>query len=223
MKGFFAAAVMAACVCAAPLPATAEVNVNIGIGLPPPIVFPAPPSMVVLPDTNYVYVAPGLDVDIYFWDGWWWRLWDGRWYRSRHHNRGWGYYSRTPRFYYDVDPGWRRYYHSRAWRGHRWDYRPIPHQRLQRNWKGWRDSRHWDRRGRTWDVRDYRPPAPGQRRELRRQHQELYRQQPAVRRPQPSAERRHGAPVPQHQPRHQAVPPRMERPDVRQGPPPRSM
>ena len=77
--------------------------------LPPPIPFVAPPEMVVIPET-YVYVAPDIDVDLFFWNGWWWRLWEDRWYRSHYYNRGWGYYNNVPSFYFDVDPGWRGYY-----------------------------------------------------------------------------------------------------------------
>ena len=44
--------------------------------LPPPIPFAAPPELIVLPET-YVYVAPDIDADIFFWNGWWWRPWEG--------------------------------------------------------------------------------------------------------------------------------------------------
>jgi len=61
----------------------AAVDIHISIPLPPPIVFPGPPELIVIPDT-YVYVVPDIDADIFFGDGWWWRLWEGRWYRSRY-------------------------------------------------------------------------------------------------------------------------------------------
>src|SRR5512137_2847702 len=51
-----------------PIPAMARVDVSINIGLPPPIVFAAPPELVVLPDT-YIYVDPYIDVDLFFWNG----------------------------------------------------------------------------------------------------------------------------------------------------------
>lgn len=200
MNNLLAGIVMLLAVLAVPVSAPADVSVSVGIALPPPVLFPAPPAVVVLPDTEYVYAVPNLDVDIYFWNGWWWRLWDGRWYRSHYYDRGWAYYGWVPRFYYDVDPGWRGYYRDRSWRGHHWHYRHIPPQQLRRHWKGWRDTRHWERR-RTWDVQGYRPPPPRQRQEWRRQRREEYRRSPDAQR-----QRQGGGPSrpPQrHQERHE--------------------
>lgn len=81
-----------------PISTMAEVAVRIGIGLPPPIVFSAPPEVVLLPHTG-VYVDPDLAVDLFFFDGWWWRPWEGHWYRSRIYGTGWGYYNGVPSFY----------------------------------------------------------------------------------------------------------------------------
>src|SRR5512143_3472273 len=127
----------------ASVPAMAGVDVSIGISLPPPIVFAAPPDVIAMPETNDVYVVPDVDVDIYFWNGYWWRSWEGRWYRSRYYNRGWGYYANVPTFYFDIDPGWRVYYRNHDWYGHRWNYERIPYDRLHRNWNTWRRDRHW--------------------------------------------------------------------------------
>ena len=164
-------------------PAMAAVDISIGISLPPVIAFAAPPSVVVLPDTDDVYVVPEIDVDIFFWSGWWWRPWEGRWYRSHYYDRGWVYYNAVPRFYYDVDPGWRRYYVERRWYGHPWYYERIPHQRLQQNWKGWRNNRYWEKK-KTWDVRNYKPRTQQQRHEIRDQRQKQYLQRPDVQRHQ---------------------------------------
>ena len=151
---------------------------------PPSIAFEGPPDVVVMPDTDDVYVVPGIDIDLFFWGGWWWRPWEGRWYRSQYYNRGWSYYNNVPSFYYDVDPGWRGYYRDRNWYGHRWDYERIPHQRLQQNWKSWQNDRHWERQG-TWGVRNYQPRPQQQRQELRQQRQKQYQQrQPQVQQPQ---------------------------------------
>ncbi len=109
MKKLFFGTLLLALAIAVPVPAMAEVDVNISIGLPPPFIFPAPPAVIVLPDTDYVYVDPDVDIELFFWNGWWWRPWEGRWYRSRYYDRGWVYYDNVPRFYFDVDPSWRRY------------------------------------------------------------------------------------------------------------------
>jgi hypothetical protein len=165
------------------VPAMAGVNISIGIALPPPVVFQAPPDVIVLPDTNDVYVVPGMDIDLFFWSGWWWRLWEGRWYRSHYYDRGWAYYSYVPRFYYDVDPGWRRYYRAHDWHGHRWNYEPIPYGRLHQNWRGWSGNRYWERQ-RTWGVERYQPRPQPQRQQLRQQRQHQYQQRPDVQRHQ---------------------------------------
>ena len=52
-------------------PTLAQVNINVGIALPPLITFEAPPDVIVMPDTNNVYVVPDIDIDLFFWSGWW--------------------------------------------------------------------------------------------------------------------------------------------------------
>jgi len=163
--------------------------------LPPPIPFAAPPEMVVIPET-YVYVAPDIAVDLFFWGGWWWRPWEGRWYRSHYYNRDWSYYNSVPSFYFDVDPGWRGYYRDRNWYGHRWDYERIPNQRLQQNWRSWQNDRRWERRG-TWGLQNYQPRSQQQRQELRQRRQQQYQLRPQVEQPQ----RRPRVEQPQRQPR----------------------
>jgi hypothetical protein len=179
MKKLLFGAILLALVMAVPLPTMAQVGVNISFGLPSPIGFAAPPEMIVLPETDNVYAVPGIDVDLFFWNGWWWRPWYGRWYRSRYYDRGWGYYNTVPRFYYDVDPGWRGYYTNRNWQGRPWNYERIPHQRFQRNWQNWQSNRYWERQ-RTWGVQGYQPRPQPQRQELRRQREREYQQRAEV-------------------------------------------
>ena len=198
MKKLFFGALLLALVIAVPVPTIARVDVNIGIGLPPLIAFSAPPELIVLPDANDVYVVPDVDVDLFFWNGWWWRLWEGRWYRSHYYNRGWGYYTAVPSFYFDVDPGWREYYRDHDWYGHRWDYERIPTQRLQQNWRSWQNNRHWERQG-TWGVQGYQPRPQQQRQELRQQRQQQYQQKPAVRQPKQQPQERGRQPLEQEQ------------------------
>jgi len=163
-----------------PLPTLAGTNISIGISLPP-LVFESPPDVIVIPDTNDVYAVPDISVELYFWNGWWWRPWEGRWYRSQYYDRGWAYYNDVPSFYYDVDPGWRRYYRDRNWNGHRWNYVRIPNRQLQQSWKSWQKDRQWEKQG-PWGVHSYQPRPQQQKQELRLQRQKQYQQRPEVQR-----------------------------------------
>ena len=138
-----------------PAQAKAGVDVGVSVSLPPLIVFAAPPVVVVIPET-YVYAVPDLDVDIYFYNGWWWRPWEGHWYRSRHYDSGWAYYQRVPSFYGGIPSGWRNDYRAHRWGGHQWNYQRIPHQQLQRNWSSWQKNRHWEKQ-QTWGVQGLKP------------------------------------------------------------------
>lgn len=120
------------------------------------IVFDGPPDVIVLPYTNNVYVIPDIDIDLYFWDGWWWRLWEGRWYRSSYYNRGWNQYYNVPSFYVGIDLGWRKYYRERNWHGQRWNYERIRSQQLQKNWKSWNNDQHWEKK-KNWGIQSTKP------------------------------------------------------------------
>jgi hypothetical protein len=179
MKKTLLGTILFALVIAGPRPSMAGVEVGVHISLPPLITFAAPPAVIVLPDTNDVYVAPDTNVDLFFWNGWWWRPWEGRWYRSHYYDRGWVYYSHVPSFYYDVDPGWRGHYTHHDWYGHRWNYEKISNHRLQQNWKSWHKDQHWERRG-TWGVHNYQPRSKEARQELRHQREREYQHRPEV-------------------------------------------
>jgi hypothetical protein len=137
-----------------PIPAGAQVDIRVGIQLPP-LVFSAPPQVVVLPET-YVYVVPDIDEDVFFFDGWWWRPWEGRWYRSRYYDRGWGHYSHVPSFYREVPPDWRQEYRDHHWRGQPWRYEPMPHQQVEKNWNVWKKDKYWEKQ-QTWGVQGLKP------------------------------------------------------------------
>ena len=149
-KVLLGTALLWALLCAVPLPTMAGTYVNVSIGLPPPMYFARPPELVVLPG-SYVYVAPDVAEDIFFYNGWWWRPWRGHWYRSRSCNSGWAYYRNVPSFYRGIHPGWRDDYREHRWQGHPWDHQRIPHQQLQQNWRGWEQNRHWERQ-QHWGV-----------------------------------------------------------------------
>ena len=128
---------------ASAMPLPAQPSLQIRIPLPPPIVFPAPPNVVVLPESR-VYVVPEAREDIFFFDGLWWRPWGGRWYRSHYYDRGWAHYGSVPTWYRGVPHGWREDYRNHRWGSGAWHHEYIRHDDLQRNWRGWRDNRHWD-------------------------------------------------------------------------------
>ncbi len=138
-----------------PVMAEVDVKVRISVPLPPPIVFPAPPEVVVIPET-YVYAVPDVDADIFFYSGWWWRPWEGRWYRSRYYDRGWVHYERVPAFYKRVPPGWRNDYRDRRWKGQAWDQRRIPHRDMETNWRGWQSGKRWEKEN-YWGVQRPQP------------------------------------------------------------------
>ncbi|MGV8057809.1 MAG: hypothetical protein AB2L12_07295 [Smithellaceae bacterium] len=181
MKKLLVGTALLALVSIFPIMTRAEVDVRVGISIPlPPVIeFQAPPDVVVLPDTNDVYVAPGLSIDLFFWNGFWWRPWEGRWYRSQYYDHGWTYYNSVPRFYFDVDPYWRGNYQNHNWHGHIWNYKLIPHSQFQQKWKSWRSSGYWNK-NRTWAVQGYKPKPQQQRQVLRQQRQTIYQQRPEV-------------------------------------------
>ncbi len=62
-----------------------QVNVNIG---PPPIVVAEPPEVVLVPGSQ-VYFVPQPDIDIFFYNGFWWSPRGDRWYRAQAYNGPW--------------------------------------------------------------------------------------------------------------------------------------
>jgi hypothetical protein len=210
MKKLLLGTIFSALVSLFPVMAMAEVNVSVGISipLPPVITFQVPPDVVVLPDTNGVYVVPGISVDLFFWNGFWWCPWEGHWYRSPYYDHGWAYYNGIPFFYYNVDPYWRGYYHNHSWHGHVWNYQQIPHSQLQQNWKGWQRHQYWEKK-KNWDVHGYTPKTQQQRQVLRQQRQMLYQQRPEVQhhqqlqRQQKQEQQRQPRMQQQHQPKRQ--------------------
>jgi hypothetical protein len=188
-----------------PIPTMAKVAVGINISLPPPIVFAAPPEVVVIPETN-VYAVPDSDVDIFFYNGWWWRLWEGRWYRSRNYSSGWGYYRNVPSFYKGIPSDWRDDYREHRWGGHPWNYQRIPHQQLQRNWSNWEKNRHWEKQN-TWGVQGLKP------RTLSQQPSHAVRPQS-----QAKSQFREAAKPQQSRPPFQAVRPQHPQPQHREAP-----
>jgi len=207
MKKLLFGTMLLALVIVVPIPTMAGVDIHVSIPLPPPIVFAAPPGVIVIPET-YVYVVPEVQEEIFFYNGWWWRPWGGRWYRSRHYSSGWVYYKSVPSFYARIPSGWRNDYRDHRWGGHQWNYQRIPHQQLQRNWSSWEKSRHWEKQ-QTWGVQGLKPRAqsqvkPQSREAVKPQSQVKPQSREAVKPQSREVQPQHSQPEvkPQSQPRH---------------------
>jgi hypothetical protein len=130
---------------------TADADVNVGVYAPPPVyVAPAPPAVVVIPGT-YVYLVPGIEVDILFYHGYWYRPYEGRWYRAGNYNGPWVYlpHSRVPGVLMHLPPDYRS-----VPPGHR----RIPYGQLKKDWKRWERERYWERGARRKARRETRGP-----------------------------------------------------------------
>ena len=93
--------------------------------------------MIVIPGT-YIYAVPDIDVEILFYQGYWYRPHEGHWYRSKSYNGPWAYLDshRVPRAIFELPPD---YY--RIPPGHQ----KIPYGHFKSNWGRWERERHWDR------------------------------------------------------------------------------
>jgi hypothetical protein len=69
-------------------PARAEVSININLG-PPPIVMSTPPAVVMIPGSQ-VHFVPDPQIDVFFYDGYWWSPRGQQWYRAREYRGPWG-------------------------------------------------------------------------------------------------------------------------------------
>lgn len=111
-----------------PAKGSAEVDVSINIGLPlPAVVLSAPPAVVMIPGSP-VYYDPDIDVDIFFYHGYWYRPYRQRWYRAGHYNGPWRHIApravptsivKLPPDYRHIPPG----------------HEKIPYGQLKKHWK----------------------------------------------------------------------------------------
>lgn len=120
-----------------PVTSNAEVNVSINIPLPQ-LVFPAPPGLIVVPGSTYVYYSPDVEVDIFFYRGYWYRPYRGGWYIANGYNGPWRAVGprRLPRAVIDVPPAYRHNVQR---------HERVPYPVVKRNWRGWESKRHWDK------------------------------------------------------------------------------
>ncbi len=124
-----------------------HVSIRIPLPPPPPFLFARPPEIIVVPRSEVV-IAPHPDVDVFFYDDYWWSPRGNRWYRSRNYNGPWiivslrhvpsqirgvprdyrTVYEREPRYPYENHDRWRNQRNQerrerRDWRDHRRDNR----------------------------------------------------------------------------------------------------
>lgn len=113
-------------------------RVSVGGNLPS-VRFDDPPFVVVIPGT-YVYMVPDIDVDVFFYQDYWWRSHEGHWYRSRDYNGSWGYIEsvRLPRGLRELPQDYRHRLSP--------EYKRMHHNEVKKNWKRWEKERYWDRR-----------------------------------------------------------------------------
>jgi hypothetical protein len=121
---------------------------------PPPVYsVTGQPTVVVIPGT-YVYVIPGISVDILFYNGAWYRPYEGRWYWSRSYRGPWGYMRPM-----DVPPVLTGLPPRHEWAppGHQ----RIPYGQLKKNWKRWEREGYWERDEEWQRGRHHDDKGPG--------------------------------------------------------------
>ncbi|MDA8168696.1 MAG: hypothetical protein M0Z59_03230 [Nitrospiraceae bacterium] len=104
---------------------------------PPPYVFSAPPVVVLIPGTYYVYFVPGIEADIFFYHGYWYRPYRGWWFRAHFYNGPWAHIRRPPGVFAGLPPDFRHLPPPGHLR--------IPYWQLRRDWRTWERDRYWDR------------------------------------------------------------------------------
>ncbi len=135
MTALFAAALFSGLIIS-PAKSNAEINLNVTIPLPG-LGIAAPPAMMVIPGA-YIYFAPDVETDLFFYRGYWYRPYRGEWYYSAEFSGPWGRVAigNVPSPLVNLPP----------------DYRQVPtgHERMpygmvKKNWKRWEEERYWDR------------------------------------------------------------------------------
>ncbi len=158
----------AVAVVSAPVPVSAktDLSVNVNLGAPPVVVegprvfVQEPPEMVVIPRSS-VYFAPGMKVDLFFHNDWWWTRDSGRWYRSREPRGGWGLVApnRVPREVIQVRPDYRDHYIRE---------RHVPYGQLKKHWR----EREIERRERRGEWREEKHERKQHEKEMKRERKE---------------------------------------------------
>ena len=131
------------------------VNVDVNIGAPPPLVFAAPPDVVVVPSgQSYVYMVPDR-IGVYFFGGFWYRYHNGYWFRAQLYSGPWGFVDArfVPAVVVGIPPEYPRFLPPGYYRVHYGD--------LHSHWRDWDQGRHWH--GQEWYRREMRPDIQKER------------------------------------------------------------
>ncbi|WAC07473.1 MAG: hypothetical protein OS130_14830 [Thermodesulfobacteriota bacterium] len=102
-----------------------DVHIGIGVSVLPMVMMPAPPAVVLIPNTP-VYYAPDMGMDMFFYSGYWYRRHHNYWFRAAYYNGPWMYMSprRVPAVvmnapYHKIPPG----------------HMKIPYGQLKKHWE----------------------------------------------------------------------------------------
>ena len=87
MRTIIGSGLLFATVFALPLTSTAQVSVSINVP-PPPIIFPAPPRVVAVPQTPVFYV-PDTSYNVFVYENRYYNYYDGAWFIARSHGGPW--------------------------------------------------------------------------------------------------------------------------------------
>lgn len=109
----------------------------VGVPGPPPLAITAPPPVVVVPGT-YVYAAPTVSADMFFYRGYWYRPYDNYWYRARYYGGPWAHVA--PAYVPGAVVNVTNYGYRHVARA-----QYIPYSHVKKNWRKWERQRHWDR------------------------------------------------------------------------------
>lgn len=157
----------------APSLALPEININIGINAPPPaIVVKVPPAVVVIPGT-YIYFAPDINDEVFFYGGYWWRPHRGGWYRAVEFGDPWVVIEigRVPKVLLKLPPDYRR-----VPPGHE----RIPYGHMKKHWRQWEKEKRWERasngRERKKEIKEERREREKDRRDHHREREKERRE-----------------------------------------------
>ena len=87
MRTWLTLAIALTALATSPAAAPAQVNVNVNIG-PPPVIFAAPPRVVVIPQTPVAYV-PDTSYNVFVYQQRYYSYYDGGWFMATGHRGPW--------------------------------------------------------------------------------------------------------------------------------------